>query len=31
MSQGLIAPMAAHVALAALLYVLLTVARAPVV
>lgn len=31
MSQALILPMAAHVALAALLYVLLTVARAPVV
>lgn len=31
MSQSLILPMAAHVALAALLYVLLTVARAPAV
>lgn len=31
MSQALIVPMAAHVALAALLYVLLTVARAPAV
>ena len=31
MSNALILPMAAHVALAALLYVLLTVARAPVV
>lgn len=31
MSQTLILPMAAHVALAALLYVLLTVARAPAV
>ncbi|MFC3715821.1 MAPEG family protein [Luteimonas soli] len=31
MSQALILPMAAHVALAALLYVLLTVARAPAV
>ncbi|WP_133001246.1 MAPEG family protein [Luteimonas arsenica] len=31
MSQTLIAPMAAHVALAAFLYVLLTVARAPAV
>jgi len=31
MSQSLIAPMAAHVALAALLYVLLTIARAPAV
>ncbi|TCZ78096.1 MAPEG family protein [Lysobacter sp. N42] len=31
MSQSLILPMAAHVALAALLYVLLTVARAPAI
>lgn len=31
MSQALILPMAAHVALSALLYVLLTVARAPAV
>ncbi len=31
MSQALIVSMAAHVALAALLYVLLTVARAPTV
>lgn len=31
MSQSLIAPMAVHVALAALLYVLLTIARAPAV
>lgn len=31
MSQALIAPMVAHVALAAFLYVLLTVARAPAV